>query len=167
MKIEAKDRYGKPLQCNFHRFRSTVATNYVDATGNIEGTSKLLGHSNIKSLASYLSFKTDTVKKQLKPRFDKDEILISSIGLVEQIDSSMFENLIPLANGWCSKDPNLGICKKANACIFCDLFVPTPRHLPTYKLQLLNIEATIEAAKANKMDSILENSLNPKKHLSV
>ena len=158
MQINAKDRNGKSLECNFHRFRSTIATNYVDATGNIEGTSKLLGHSNIKSLASYLSVKTDTVKKQLKPRLDKDEILISSIGLVQEFDSSMFENLIPLANGWCSKNPNLGICKKANACIFCDLFVPTPRHLPTYKLQLLNIEATIEAARANKMDSILENS---------
>ena len=105
------------------------------------------------------------MKKQLKPRLDKDEILISSIGLVQEFDSSMFENLIPLANGWCSKNPNLGICKKANACIFCDLFVPTPRHLPTYKLQLLNIEATIEAARANKMDSILENSLKSKEAL--
>lgn len=62
----------------------------------------------------------------------------------------------PLCNGFCVRNPEMGACPKANACLSCGLFKPSIEYLNYYCMQLNEVEATIQVAKANDMDLLLE-----------
>lgn len=72
----------------------------------------------------------------------------------------------PLCNGWCVRDvSNLGVCKKANSCLTCGLFKPSIEFLNNYEMQLQDVLATIEIARANDMEVLLKKNLKLKEDL--
>lgn len=159
------DRNGQPLHCNTHRFRATLATNLLKSGYDVESVGKLLGQKCIKSLSYYASVTNEEAKEQLKARIDKDELLISNIGQIDDNVLSICSNPIPLCNGWCVKNPSLGQCEKANHCLECEMFVPTFAYLNHYEMQLHEVEASISVAKANNMDVLLQKNLKTKESL--
>lgn len=164
---EVKDKDGKLLRFQTHRFRATVATNLINAGYGAKETAKLLGHSNLSSLTHYIHIHDETVIKQLAPRLTKDDTLIRNIGLMDKVQENS-ENVgyVPLCNGWCARDINsLGTCKKANACLSCGLFKPSIEYLNNYEMQLSNVLDTIEIAKANNMEVLLKKNLKLKEEL--
>ena len=159
------DRDGKPLHCNTHRFRATLATNLLNSGYDVETTGKLLGQKCLKSLGYYANVTNEKAKEQLKGRFEKDNLLISNIGKIDDKVLSDYKNPIPLCNGWCVKSPSLGICKKANHCLECNMFAPTLSYLSMYEMQLKEVEASIAIAKSNNMDLVVEKNLKTKASL--
>lgn len=156
---------GKLLRFTTHKFRATFATNLINAGYGAEQTSQMLGHSSIDALTHYINIHNETTLRQLKPRLDKDDMLIRNIGHMENIVVEEPQNAIPLCNGWCTKNTSTGICKKANACLSCSMFKPSPEFLNNYCLQLQDVEATIEIAKTNDMEILLQENLKTKETL--
>lgn len=161
------DRNGNPLRCNTHRFRATYATNLFKTGNDPESTGKLLGQTSLGSLAHYVVIVKKDVKEQLKPRLDKDEILISNIGKIDDKIISDYKDKQPLCNGWCSRSFAIGTCPKANACLSCNLFIPSIKFLTEYELQLKEVEAAILIAKENNMETLLQKNLKLKDDLIV
>ena len=132
-----------------------------------EATAKALGHNSIESLASYVHIHDETALKALAPRLEKDDILIRNIFDMEKKPKVIVSKEIatPLCNGFCVRNPEMGACPKANACISCGLFKPSIEYLNYYCMQLNEVEATIQVAKANDMDLLLEKNLKLKTDL--
>lgn len=168
---QVKDKDGKLLRFQTHRFRATVATNLINAGYGAKETAKLLGHSNLKSLTHYIHIHDETVLKQLAPRLAKDHALIKNIDLMGKnasIEPTEKDVGVPLCNGWCIRDvASLGTCKKANACLSCGLFKPSIEYLNNYEMQLSNVLDTIEIAKANNMEVLLKKNLKLKEELET
>lgn len=160
-----KGRDGLPIKFHTHRMRATYATNLFKSGQDPKATANLMGQRDLKSLSHYVVIKSEEVKRQLKPRIDRDEILISNIGNIDDAILSDYEHAEPLCNGWCVRNSSMGQCLKANSCLSCNLFVPSPKHLANYKLQLLETESSITIAKANGLDSMVEKNMQTKKNL--
>ena len=164
---KVKDRNGDLLRFQSHRFRATFATSLINAGYGAEATSKALGQTCLKSLMHYIHISDETTIRQLSPKLERDDYLIrniQSMSMVEEIPQS--QSVTKLCNGWCTRDiTKLGVCKKANACISCSLFQPTIEHLNNYEMQLQEVNATIEVARQNEMDVILQSNLKLKEDL--
>ncbi len=164
---QVKDRNGNLLRFQTHRFRATVATNLVNAGYGAKQTAEILGQSSLESLTHYIHIHDETVIKQLAPRLAKDDALIRNIGLMDKISPETIKTTYtPLCNGWCIRDvSNLGVCKKANSCLTCGLFKPSIEFLNNYEMQLQDVLATIEIARANDMEVLLKKNLKLKEDL--
>lgn len=160
-----KGRDGKLLHCTTHMFRATLATKLVSSGKDPELVAKLLGQSTLSALSHYATIDPKTAKEQLAPRIAKDQIMISNIGKLESEKEQIPETALPLCNGFCCKDIETGICKKANACLNCPMFIPSQRFMNSYELQLQETLATIAIAKSCGYEKLLENSLETKKQL--
>lgn len=164
-KNNIKGRDGKILHCTPHMFRSTFATKLISNGKAPELVAKLLGQSTLHSLSYYAAVSVEAVKEQLAPRIAKDEVLISNIFKMESEKEEIPETAIPLCNGFCCKQIETGICKKANACLNCPMFIPSMQFISSYELQLQEIEATIAIAKTCGYTKMLENCMETKKLL--
>lgn len=164
---EVKDKDGRQLQFKSHKFRATVATTMLNAGYGPEATAKALGHKTLESLTSYVHIHDENALKALAPRLEKDDILIRNIFNVDKKPTVVVKDNIatPLCNGFCVRNPEMGACKKANACLSCGLFKPSVEYLNYYCMQLNEVEATIQVAKANDMDLLLEKNLKLKSDL--
>lgn len=162
---DIKGRDGKPLRCTTHMFRATLATKLVSSGKDPELVAKLLGQSTLSALSHYATIDPKTAKEQLAPRLAKDQIMISNIGKLESEQEEIPNTAIPLCNGFCCKQIETGICKKANACLNCPMFIPSQQFMNSYELQLQETLATIEIAKSSGYTKLLENSLTTKKSL--
>lgn len=105
-----------------------------------------------------------TSQEQLKPRLEKDQILISNIGKIDS-EKEEIPKTIPLCNGFCCKSIETGICKKASACLECPMFIPSKQFLNSYMLQLQETKASIAIAKACGYTQMLQKSLKTKESL--
>ena len=161
------DKDGKQLQFRSHKFRATVATTMLNSGYGEEATAKALGHKSLESLTSYVHIHDETALKALAPRLEKDDILIRNIFDMEKKPKVIVSKEIatPLCNGFCVRNPEMGACPKANACLSCGLFKPSIEYLNYYCMQLNEVEATIQVAKANDMDLLLEKNLKLKSDL--
>lgn len=74
-------------------------------------------------------------------------------------------NPTQLCNSWCVRSTTTGQCAKANHCLECNMFIPTLAHLSMYEMQLRQVEAAIEVAKANDMDLLVERNEKTKASL--
>lgn len=90
--------------------------------------------------------------------------MISNIGKLESEKEQTLKQLF-LYVDFCCKDIETGICKKANACLNCPMFIPSQRFMNSYELQLQETLATIAIAKSCGYEKLLENSLETKKQL--
>ena len=105
------------------------------------------------------------VKEQLAPRIKKDDIIISNLWKAEDAKEEIPETAIPLCNGFCCKQIDTGICKKANTCLNCPMFIPSIQFISSYMIQIQEIEATIAIAKNCGYTKMLENCMETKKIL--
>ena len=155
-------RDGKILHVTTHRFRATVATNLISEGVSVDVAAQLLGQTTLSSLSHYATVANDVVKEQLKPRLEKDEMLIRSIGKGKDMAEIIPEKSVALCNGYCGKSPLTTPCAKANVCFNCSMFIPSIQFLNAYHIQLLEIEATIKVAEANNYDMMLKKALREK-----
>lgn len=155
-------RDGKILHVTTHRFRATVATNLISEGVSVDVAAQLLGQTTLSSLSHYATVANDVVKEQLKPRLEKDEMLIRNIGKGKDMAEVIPEKSVALCNGYCGKNPLTTPCAKANACFNCSMFIPSIQFLNAYHIQLLEIEATIKVAEANNYDMMLKKALREK-----
>lgn len=155
-------RDGKILHVTTHRFRATVATNLISEGVSVDVAAQLLGQTTLSSLSHYATVTNDVVKEQLKPRLEKDEMLIRNIGKGKDMAEVIPEKSVALCNGYCGKSPLTTPCAKANACFNCSMFIPSIQFLNAYHIQLLEIEATIKVAEANNYDMMLKKALREK-----
>lgn len=162
---DIKGRDGKLLNVTTHMFRATLATKLLSTGKEPELVAKLLGQSCLASLSHYATIDPKTAKEQLAPRIAKDEVIIRNIFKMESEKEEIPETAIPLCNGFCCKQPETGICKKANTCLNCPMFIPSIQFITSYELQLQEIEATIAIAKTCGYTKMLENCLETKKTL--
>lgn len=160
-----KGRDGELLHVTTHMFRATLSTKLMSAGKDPKLVAKLLGQSTLSSLSHYATVDLEAAKQQLAPRIAKDQVLISNIWKTENDKEEIPETAIPLCNGFCNKDIETGICKKATACLSCPMFIPSIQFINSYELQLQETEATIAVAKANGYTKLLENSIETKKQL--
>ena len=158
-------RDGKILHVTTHRFRATVATNLISEGTSVDIAAQLLGQTTLSSLSHYATVTTDVVKEQLRPRLEKDEMLIRNIGKGKDMAEIIPEKSVALCNGYCGKNPLTTPCAKANACFNCSMFIPSIQYLNAYHIQLLEIEATIKIAEANDYTIMLKKALKEKEAL--
>ena len=158
-------RDGKILHVTTHRFRATVATNLISEGTSVDIAAQLLGQTTLSSLSHYATVTTDVVKEQLRPRLEKDEMLIRNIGKGKDMAEIIPEKSVALCNGYCGKNPLTTPCAKANACFNCSMFIPSFQFLNAYHIQLLEIEATIKIAEANDYTMMLKKALKEKEAL--
>lgn len=158
-------RDGNILHVTTHRFRATVATNLISSGVEVDVAAQLLGQSSLSSLSHYATVTNDVVKEQLKPRLQKDDLLIRNIGKVKDISEVIPEHSVALCNGFCNKNPLTTPCAKANACLNCSMFVPSIQFLNGYYLQLQEIEATIKIAEVNGYVMMLKKARMEKESL--
>lgn len=163
--IGFKGRDGKILKCTTHQFRASFATKLASEDVSATVIAQLLGHSTLSSTSHYATVTPETVKKQLKPRLEKDEVLIRNIGKMDELKELPTANTVALCNGFCSKNPITSPCAKANACYSCSLFIPSKEFINMYEIQLTEIEATIQIAELNGYELMLEKALEDKKNL--
>lgn len=160
------DRNGNTLRFRSHRFRATVATSLINSGYGAKETAKILGHSSLESLNHYIKLHDENTLKQLAPRLERDNILISNIFTMEKLSiEEPKQHATPLCNGWCVRDLSLGLCQKANACLTCGLFQPSIEFLNNYYMQLQEVEAAIEIYKADNMEALLNKNLQLKETL--
>lgn len=159
------DKDGRILRFTTHRFRHTFATNMINAGYGAEVTAKAIGHSTLDALTHYAEIHKETSFRQMEPRLKKDDMLIRNIGKMEKAEFSQPKEAIPLCNGYCTRNAATGICKKANFCLSCSMFIPSPEYLNNYCMQLQEVEAAIEVAKANDMDILVQENLKIKANL--
>lgn len=159
------DRNNEPLHITSHRFRATVATNLVFSGVELDVATQLLGHTSISSLSYYVGVDFEVVKEQLRPRLEKDDMLIRNIGKEKDMAENIPEKSIALCNGYCTKNPLTTSCAKANACLNCSMFIPSVQYLNAYNIQLLEIEATIKLAETNGYTMMLNKALKEKEAL--
>lgn len=158
-------RDGKILHVTTHRFRATVATNLISEGTSVDIAAQLLGQTTLSSLSHYATVTNDVVKEQLKPRLEKDDMLIRNIGKGKDMTEIIPEKSVALCNGYCGKNPLTTPCAKANACFNCSMFIPSVQFLNAYHIQLLEIEATIKIAEANDYTMMLKKALKEKEAL--
>lgn len=158
-------RDGKILHVTTHRFRATVATNLISEGVSVDVAAQLLGQTSLSSLSHYATVTNEVVKEQLKPRLEKDDMLIRNIGKGKDMAKLIPEKSVALCNGFCGKNPLTTPCAKANACFNCSMFIPSIQYLNAYKIQLLEIEATIKVAEANDYTLMLKKALREKEAL--
>lgn len=165
LESEVKGRDGKILRCTSHQFRATLATNLISEGVAVNIAAQLLGQSTLSAFSHYVDVSKKDVKEQLKPRLEKDDMLIRNIGKMEELQNIPVEEAIPLCNGFCSKNPLTTPCAKANACFTCPLFIPSKQFLNAYHIQLMETEATIQIAETNGYERMLEKALEDKEAL--
>ncbi len=156
---------GNLLVFKSHKLRATKATKLLSSGVSAEETANTLGHKNLDSLSHYVTVTNDLLWEKIQPLLLKETILINSIG---QVDDNTLEDYMavqPLCNGFCCRNPKLGLCEKANACLNCQLFIPSSDYLINYKNQLLEIDAVIALAKKSGYDHLLEKNLQTKESL--
>lgn len=71
--------------------------------------------ANESGTSHYVTVAPEKVKEQLRPRLEKDEVLIRNIGKMEELKELPTTNTVALCNGFCSKNPITSPCAKANA----------------------------------------------------
>lgn len=158
-------RDGKTLHITTHRFRATVATNLISEGVSVDMAAQLLGQTTLSSLSHYATVANDVVKEQLRPRLEKDDMLIRNIGKGKDMAKIIPEKSVALCNGFCSKNPLTTPCAKANACFNCSMFIPSTQFINAYHIQLLEIEATIKVAESNSYTMMLKKALKEKEML--
>lgn len=161
---DIRDSSGELLHVTTHMFRATVGTNLISAGLDPESAAKLLGQTTLSSLSHYATVTNETVKEQLKPRIEKDEMLIRNIGKIEKLKEATMPSRA-LCNGFCNKNPLTEPCEHANACLNCSMFVPSIQFLNGYYIQLQEVEATIKIAEANDYKLMLKKALKDKENL--
>lgn len=161
---DIRDSSGELLHVTTHMFRATVGTNLISAGLDPESAAKLLGQTTLSSLSHYATVTNETVKEQLKPRIEKDEMLIRNIGKIEKLKEATMP-IRALCNGFCNKNPLTEPCEHANACLNCSMFVPSIQFLNGYYIQLQEVEATIKVAEANDYKLMLKKALKDKENL--
>lgn len=161
---DIRDSSGELLHVTTHMFRATVGTNLISAGLDPESAAKLLGQTTLSSLSHYATVTNETVKEQLKPRIEKDEMLIRNIGKIEKLKEATMPSRA-LCNGFCNKNPLTEPCEHANACLNCSMFVPSIQFLNGYYIQLQEVEATIKVAEANDYRLMLKKALKDKENL--
>ena len=160
-----KGRDGKILHCTTHMFRATFATKLISNGKEPELVAKLLGQTTLHSLSHYAAISPKAVKEQLDPRIKKDDIIISNLWKTGDAKEEIPETAIPLCNEFCCKQIDTGICKKANTCLNCPMFIPSIQFISSYMIQLQEVEATIAIAKNCGYTKMLENCMETKKIL--
>jgi len=153
-----KDDAGRPLNILLKRFRTTISCKLLEEGLDANIISLLLGHKVKGTLKHYAAVSNPKLKEAMQPRLDKYELLINSIGKIENVVISKINHSeqIPLPNGFCSKNPVTGICEHANSCLSCSMFCPDPRYLLGYKLQLAEVERAITDAEEKGNERLLE-----------
>ena len=149
---------GTPLRIRGHAFRSTLATEYANSGISLDIIRMMLGQRSMKVLDRYVQIHDVTMVEAMRPLTDENERLIKSIGrenslLFDQINEPA---LIPLSNGRCSKAVDTGICKHAELCYSCNMFVPCAECIPVYRKQLSEAKANISIAEIHGFERIKE-----------
>ena len=155
---------GDTLLVTTHMFRATLAANLISSGLDPESSAKLLGQSSLAGFSHYGAIKVNELKEQLKPRIDKDEMLIRNMGKIEKLKEATMPSRA-LCNGFCNKNPLTEPCDHANACLNCSMFVPSIQFLNGYYIQLQEVEATIKVAEANDYKLMLSKALQDKENL--
>lgn len=165
---EIKADTGKFLNITFHRFRTTLSCKYMEQGLSADVISLLLGHKVKETLKSYAKVSNPEMKKAMKPRLDKFDLLIENIGHVSEIKESLntCKEKVALPNGFCNKPLDTGICDHANFCLGCSLFQPDIRYLLGYKLQLRDVEETITKLKDSDNERALQYNIDLKDKLT-
>lgn len=146
-------RDGKILHVTSHQFRATVATGLASSGVDPNEAASILGQKSINTYSHYATVRSEVVKEELKFRIDKDNYIISNIdNFKEPIE--MPKSTTPLCNGFCSRDPRLGGCAKANECLHCSMFIPDIKMIFNYRSQLDDLKLNAKLAKSEGMDSL-------------
>lgn len=149
MLYENNVRYnGKRLHFLSHKIRKTVCSKYANIL-DINVAASMIGDTAKTALRHYAEATEENVVKAMEPLIRRNKLLIDNIGNIHKIKSDKdLASLTPLPNGRC----NMGsVCEHANACYSCKFFIPEPKYLINYSMELAELEA---ARKLAEMDSL-------------
>ena len=150
---------GRPLRINTRLFRSSYATELINAGASPDTVRAMLGHKEITTQTHYARIHGKTMLSLLTPMTNQDNDLIARIGNVTESMCHVpddYSDFIPLPNGACTCNGN---CPHQNACYTCNFYVPQKRYLPTYKLQLDQAELAISEAKKYNHTTFIEKNV--------
>ncbi len=158
---------GKILRIKGHTFRRTKATEYANMGISMEVIRMMLGQRKIGVLKHYITIHSTTMIDALRVITEADEVLIQNIG--HEPDQILKENeeegLLPLSNGYCSKNIASGLCDHAYACYSCRMYRPSAKYLPLYYGQLKEARNNIQVAELNGYDRLLQINQDLEKQL--
>ena len=139
---------GKRLHFLSHRIRKTICSKYANLI-DVTVAASMIGDTTKTALQHYAEATEENVIKAMEPIIKRNKLLIDNIGNVHKIKSDKdLAALTPLPNGRC----NMGsVCEHANACYSCKFFIPEPKYLINYSMELAELEA---ARKLAEMDSL-------------
>lgn len=166
-KIVEKNGYkgddGFPLRATkTHTLRQTFATDVIGAVHDPGVVSALLGQKDTSSLLHYIKINETEISNEMKALHEENDLLVKSMGkdcpsiLPNSNIPSESNSGIALSNGMCCKS-GAEICEHADSCLFCPMFKTDTRYLPAYKLQLSQTRISLQVAKIQGFDTIVEH----------
>lgn len=114
-----RDNTGKLYRFKSHSFRHTVATKYVNNGMEPNMIRLMLGHSNMKSIMSYIDLRDSTVINEMSEVLKEQNNLIENLNEEKSIIN--FES-IELVNGKCYKPFTGDECDCITKCYSCSMF---------------------------------------------
>lgn len=150
---DIRDEHGKLYRFKSHHFRHTVATKYVNKGMNPNMIRIMLGHSQIKSIMSYIDLRDDTVIEAMKDVLKEQDKIIGNLNSDYNVDPVEEVDLI---HGKCTKPNNGKPCEQINKCYECSMFYFCNDDIEDFREYLNRIEDNIDYAALNGFDRMLE-----------
>lgn len=174
-KLNIKNNDGTVYNFRPHEFRHTFATSLLEKDVPFTVIQKLLHHSSPEMSLVYAQI-TDSRKRKKyiefinkvgmksKALFDNEEEN-EKVYEVQWLKNNLKSQALP--NGFCALPVSLGVCPYANACLTCDYFKSTKKHLPILEKQLVRTKALIEILEERNLSDQLKVNLEVKKNLET
>lgn len=150
---DIRDDDGKLYRFKSHHFRHTVATKYVNKGMNPNMIRIMLGHSQMKSIMSYIELRDSTVIQAMEDVLKEQDIIIGNLSSDFNVDPI---EEIDLIHGKCTKPNNGRSCEHISKCYECSMFYFCNDNIEDFKEYLNRIEDNIEYAAANGFNRMLE-----------
>lgn len=143
----------KRLRFISHRIRKTVCSKYANIL-DINVAASMIGDTAKTALRHYAEATEENVIKAMEPLIRRNRLLIDNIGNVHKIKSDKeSKSLTPLPNGRCNMR---SVCEHANACYSCKFFIPEPKYLINYSMELAELEAARKLAEMDLLERQVE-----------
>ncbi|OCB00133.1 tyrosine-type recombinase/integrase [Clostridium beijerinckii] len=150
---DIRDENGKLYRFKSHHFRHTVATKYVNKGMNPNMIRIMLGHSQMKSIMSYIDLRDEIVIQAMEDVLEEQDKIIANLNSDFSLDPI---EEIDLIHGKCTNPNNGRPCEQINKCYECSMFYFCNDDIEDFEEYLNRIEDNIGYSAANGFNRMVE-----------
>jgi len=154
------DATGNPVRITSHRLRHTYATSLINAGMSIQSLMKILGHVSSAMTLRYAHIFNESVRDEyikaldiLKPKYSQGIFNVENKNSINWMEIKKPLIKTRLANGYCIRTLDQGICKHANVCESCGNFQTGSAFGDIIKSQITEEKAILNDACKYQLES--------------